>query len=580
MESERVLRSPNLLYSNFVDTGENKEIVEYLWDRVPLNLGEATEHAANVRKDFWGTQDRLERLKKAMKAYARKLGILTSRVEENINRIEQGVIEAGQQPMCLGGPSYILNKVACIWKLSEFGSPDNFVPVYYVADYDGIQSELLNIRIPSQSSKGLLVSLPAEDKLFETPIYNLSNPPEVWFRATIKKVRNNFEVLLKDTEKTAVQDGLHNLDHALTIIRNAYYSSENVSEWSTRILGTLINLEADLGVPILAFSTPDTRPLFQSGYELLLSETNRIRWVKTLDKAAEVIEKAGYKPQIVARPQDYVPFFLECMNDICNRKRIELHYRQDVSTAYLTGKCSSCGEEYSFSIQPNNPDLSEIVQWISPRVESRQIIVNSVIPVLCHVGGPGETSYYAQVIPAARVLRVPFPGFVRYTRTFYDTPWNRRYSTDLKKVGQPTLLNEDLFSALGKWVRARNAQDSEGLRRAHLEIRKSIELTYERLLEKMQALEREISFINKQLSETGDRGALIEEIQGKQRLQKSIDLYLSSAFGRFSPERFGQEVSWIWLDLATVSGVRDLLGVFLRQYNKYTPISSMFFANL
>jgi hypothetical protein len=55
---------------------------------------------------------------------------------------------------------------------------------------------------------------------------------------------------------------------------------------------------------------------------------------------------------------------------------------------------------------------------------------------------------------------------------------------------------------------------------------------------------------------------------------------MSSALGRFSPERFGQEVSWAWLDVATVAGVGDLMGVFLRQYSGNTPNSSMFFANL
>ncbi|MFB0504968.1 MAG: hypothetical protein ACETWE_14210, partial [Candidatus Bathyarchaeia archaeon] len=90
----------------------------------------------------------------------------------------------------------------------------------------------------------------------------------------------------------------------------------------------------------------------------------------------------------------------------------------------------------------------------------------------------------------------------------------------------------------------------------------------------------EIASIRKRLSESGDRTTLLNNMRLNQRLHAKIDLYLSWAFGRFQPERFGQEVSYLWLDLATVSGVRDLLGVFLRQYSRYTPVSSMFFANL
>ena len=576
------LKPPNWLYSNFIDTGENKDLVEYFWNYVPSNLGEATKYATKGRNALGDTHDRLEKLKKAIKTQLRKWGILTSLVEENIDRMEHGVIEAGQQPMCLGGPSYILNKIACIWKLCEIGNSRKLVPLYYMADYDKVQNELLNMWVPSNSPKGLLISLPADDRLYGVPIYRMLTPPETWFRETVEKIRKNYGVILRGMERSVREGKLQNLDHALTILRNTYYSSKNVSEWSTKILGSLFNLEADLGIPTLAFSMPETRHLFQPGYELLLSEPNRTRFIEGLNRASEALKEAGCRPQIGLRDEDYVPFFLECMNDSCNRRRIELKYHRELgsSRAYSEGKCPSCQEEYSFSFHADHPDLSEIVNWISPRVDSRQIIVNSVIPVLCHVGGPGETSYHAQVIPASRSLKIPFPIYIRYTRTFYRTPWNEKCSIDLNSEGQATLMNKDLFSALGRWVDARNAQDPQKLVDAHLDIEKNIKSTYGNLLQKSKDLDDEIASIRKRLSESGDRTTLLNDMRLKQRLHEKIDLYLSWAFGRFQPERFGQEVSYLWLDLATVSGVRDLLGVFLRQYNKYTPVSSMFFANL
>jgi len=141
-------------------------------------------------------------------------------------------------------------------------------------------------------------------------------------------------------------------------------------------------------------------------------------------------------------------------------------------------------------------------------------------------------------------------------------------------------MNKDLFSALGRWVDARNAQDPQKLVDAHLDIEKNIKSTYGNLLQKSKDLDDEIASIRKRLSESEDRTNLLNYMRLKQRLHEKIDLYLSWAFGRFQPERFGQEVSYLWLDPATVSGVHDLLGVFLRQYNKHTPVSSMFFANL
>lgn len=577
-----VLEPPHRLYSRFVETGENRKLVEYLWDHVPLNLGDATEYAVKLRNDLGDASDRLEELKKAMKLQHRRWGILTSRVEEAIDRLEHGVIEAGQQPMCLGGPSYILNKVACIWRLSEIGASSGLVPLYYVADYDGVQNELLNMWVPNNSSEGLLISLPADPSLDGIPIYRIPIPAEPWFRETVEKIRKTYGILLKGAEQSMRESKLRNLDHALTILRTAYYSSENVSEWSTRILGALFNLEADLGVPVLAFSMSNARHLFQDSYELLLSEPNRTRFVEGLNNAFEALREAGYRPQIDLRDERYVPFFLECMNDACNRRRIELKYYHDsnASKAYVTGKCPSCQEEYSFSFQAAHPDLSEIVDSISPRVDSRQTIVSSVVPVVCHVGGPGETSYHAQTIPASRSLKIPFPLFVRYMRTFYNTPWNEKCAIDLSGEGQPTLMNKDLFSALGRWVEARKGQNSQKLVEAHRDIGKNIESIYESLLRKMHALDDEIAYLNKRLREPGDRATLINDIRNKRKLRERIELYLSWAFGRFQPERFGQEVSYLWLDLAVVTGVDDLLGVFLRQYNRFTPVSSMFFVNL
>ena len=65
----------------------------------------------------------------------------------------------------------------------------------------------------------------------------------------------------------------------------------------------------------------------------------------------------------------------------------------------------------------------------------------------------------------------------------------------------------------------------------------------------------------------------------KQNALSTVEKYLSWAYGRFSPERRNQEVSWAWIDLALVTGVADVVGVYLRQYNEHTPNSSMFFVN-
>ncbi|MFB0558150.1 MAG: bacillithiol biosynthesis BshC, partial [Candidatus Bathyarchaeia archaeon] len=288
------------------------------------------------------------------------------------------------------------------------------------------------------------------------------------------------------------------------------------------------------------------------------------------------------RSSIGRRGDDYVPFYLECSSPGCHRTRVLLSYQRETSssTAYVSGKCPKCEVVHEFSFDAGSPDISDIIDWINPRVDSRQVVVDSVVPVLAHIGGPGETSYYAEVTPAARALGTPFPVFLRYTRTFYNTPWNNRYSERLRGMGYPTLMNERLFSALGQWVEARNLRDGTRLGEAHSEIKATIEETYNKLLSVLLNLQLEVEYIKMRLHKPGDRDALIRELRRKQGAAHDIELYLSSAYGRFSPERFGQEVSWAWPDLAVASGVEDILGVYLRLYNEDTPNSSMFFVNL
>ena len=179
-----------------------------------------------------------------------------------------------------------------------------------------------------------------------------------------------------------------------------------------------------------------------------------------------------------------------------------------------------------------------------------------------------------------RKVGLPFPLFLRYSRAFYNTPWNEVQSTGIKKAGYPVINSEAVFNALSDWVVARNVGEGEGLWKAHTSIETSITSTYASLVDQLDILEAEVVNIKQQLRNPGDRRPLIEAMKGKQSEAQIIDHYLSWSFGRFSPEKFGQEVNWMWVDLAAATGVKDIMGAYLRMYNRYTPNSSMYYINV
>ena len=134
---------------------------------IPYTLGEAVDLLPNIKAQY-SESPNLEALKLAMKKNLRKMGLLTGQVSDAIEDMHNGVVEAGQQPMLMGGPSLIFNKIAYAKSLADEAG---MVPLYYVADYDGVQSELTNMRLPSPSSKGLQLSYPMEPSDMNLTIY-------------------------------------------------------------------------------------------------------------------------------------------------------------------------------------------------------------------------------------------------------------------------------------------------------------------------------------------------------------------------------------------------------------------------
>ncbi len=568
----------HILYQKYVENEPGSDYATRLWGRIPYNMAECHGYFSEIRARYGASPSELEGLKKAVKNQMRRLGILSSKVSRTIDLMDRGAVETGQQPNCIGGPSFIFNKMTYVSVLAGLGG--EYVPLYYVGDYDSVQAELLNIRIPSLSAKGMIITYPAPPEYEGAPIRRLPIPDEEWLMKTLEKIESNYRGLLKNVESVKQERVIQNLSHVFTIIKGAYYSTENVADFSTKILGTIMNLEADMGIPILMATDPGIRSFFKHGYEVLLSEPNRSSFLRNSNDAVDLIESLGYKAQIGKRSEEYVPFFLECQTPNCHGNRVELKYKTSFgSTASVEGKCPRCDQTYSYSFSVKRPDLDEIEKIVTPRVESRQVIVDSVIPIVAHVGGPGETSYFAEVIPGVSQLDLPFPVYTRYARVFYNTPWNEVMGRNIGSRYK-TLYSRELFDSLAEWVEAKKTNNIAGIFQAHGDIRKAIDKIYTILIKAKVDAEAEIDSIKLRLGEPSTRAALIQEMKAKQVIVQKLDGYLSNAFGHFAPEKYGQEVSWAWIDLALASGVGENVEIYKRLYGGWTPNSTVFYVNL
>ena len=548
------------IYQEFIWSGTQSRLAADLYGTPIVTLGEVVSEFPRILAEYkdrlWHTDERMKLLRKTLIKANRGLACLTPSVEENIKRLGNGVVEAAHQSVVMGGPAYILNKAITAERISSFGIQQgvDVVPIFFVADYDIVQSELINIRTPNMGPEGNLLSLPVPRGYEHSPVSVLPLPEIGWYNAIEESLRHSYRPLLKPLEKPIQTLFEERLEQTLAITRWGFVNSNTLGDWAQKIIGRLLNIEGDLGIPIVPASNEVFRDLMVEGMEFLLAKKQRDVFLKTHERATDLIVKSGFRPGAGSRKPDYVPFYYECPEKECNRSRTELFYKEKGTEASLIGRCPSCSQNVEIETSANEPFLGEVGRYLSPRVDSRQLIVDTVLPIVAHVGGGGETAYYAQVIPIAKALPAPFPAFLKYPRIYFNTPWNESLSRVLNEKGLSTLHGPDMFRLIGKINRFRKKAKYD-------EMNESIRSLLSVILESHQELNVSLEELKGQR-----KTAKGSELKGLLATILDVDRYLSWVFGQYAENKLGQEASWSWIEWMLNSGVHDLFGPYHRAY--------------
>lgn len=531
------------MVENTADTlydSKRSDLQEFFWGVVPNSIGDALR--TSYTKDLPPTNEKIiEDLGKVLRKYHLKLGILTEKVDESLSKMGEGVIITGQQPAPCGGKGFIGNKISTVCKLAKLSEETSktLVPVFYVADYDGIQPEITHTHFPNpSSSKSVAISIAAEE-LIGRAASTLQLPGPGWLKIVIEELINLYTEFFAETSPQVRRLLNTRLECLLALLSTTYLSSSTLTEWFVKIWGTIVNIHNDFGVVFLPMSNPDVRDIVIQGrgYEQLLKK--RKTFIEQFNLASEKLRQYGIKTAVGDRPKDYVPFFLECDHDAY---RVNLSLEQGT----ISGICPICGTRYEIPFNENNPKFDGISRKISPRVDSSHILVQYLLPIKIRVSGPGEISYFAQVFPAATAIGIKMPILLKYTRMFYNAPWLETLGKELSERDRPSLHSKDFFMTLSGWVKAKRKKEPKLL-----------------------------------LLETEKLTTLINSVHSKLQAikDKDVERYLSWQFGVFGTGTFGQEVSWNWIDLAVNTGIEDYLQTYMRYYENETPISGYYFLN-
>ncbi|MHA1990042.1 MAG: bacillithiol biosynthesis protein BshC [Candidatus Hodarchaeales archaeon] len=563
-----MLNNLNSIYEEYIYSqakdSSNIDLTEKFWGKLPKNLQQIDEFiTSNINKTRGSDKNRIdeqEALYKIFFNFHKKYNFFTPQIQ---NLLENwfdsfGSIECGHQPIYLGGPSFLLNKVhytSYLYNNLKIGK--RLTPIFFIGDHDEIQNELIITRFPqAHSPHGLELKSEYEEDFFLTPMYRLPKPNLENLLDHLDKIKQNYKELFKFSKiKSEIRPLLESrLESSIGTIYESYFKSgPSYSDWITELLGNILLFKNKLPILMVPGSDLQLRKILLPYLENLLVESNRIKLITILNEYNISIENAGFKPGISFRDKQYVPFFLECPKDK-TRDRIRLSTDGDT----LSGICPKCREEYSISYDKINPDLSEYAEFLSPRVDSRSISVNQLLKSYIRVTGGGETSYYAQILPYLKEINInPTPLIIKHPRVYYNTPWFEKKGEELKEeLNTIEILHEK--ENFIRMSRLSKSQEKEDLFKLVFETKQKMDDIYENL--------------NKQASDK-EKMENFDKNRKLKRIYQLYHQYLSLGWGQYTNNKRFQEVSWSWIDLAVVTGLRDLIGFYQRSLKTQMPIS-------
>jgi len=534
---------PSKLYSEYVFDGH--EVAPRFWGPIPLNMKEAVTISRPLIKGYRTNQqplfspERFSRFCDALRNIHREYQGLTPKVKKNLDLLEEqiAVVEAGHQPALFGGPGFVINKLTTIARLATL---QNTAPIMFVGDHDHEQKELTVIHLPSPGPRGITFSMPVPREYKQSPMHVLPLPT------------------------------------LTSILESTFTQASTISEWSILLWMQIVNLSQDSGILFQIFSNSSIRQLMLPAFEYLLKSQTRSRLIQALNHSGSQLKEFGYTPGIGVRAEDYVPFHLECPTKGCHRTRLDptLTHPSTNSKVEISTRCPKCRTEHSILIKEKSPDLSPWADFLSPRVDTRAFLVQSYTPVILHVGGAGETDYHAQVSPALEAIQSISPIFFRYNRLYYGNPWTRRQAQKLSSENLNSLQPSELHFHTSAITTGYN-EDNPGVTRSLFAASGEYILeTAAQLISDESRLERERMDTIIQQREATDPTSK-EELQSKvgvlTRRRQLVQTYLSQMFGRYSPERLGQESSFVWIDSAISLGPNELFNRLSAHYQPLTP---------
>lgn len=298
----------------------------------------------------------------------------------NINLLKENTtfaIITGQQAGIVGGPLYNCYKIISAIKLAQLLKEKfpsyNFVPVFWMEVEDHDYDEIAKITIPGLNNE--IRTIKCEKS---TP-----NSTSIGKTSFDSNISNFLDTLSNSLMQTEFSESL------FFNIKKAYAEGKSIKHAFKEMLFSLFD---EYGLIIFDTVEPDVKSMLRSVFkkEIINYKEN----AKSVIEVSAKLEEE-YHAQVKVRPINL--FYVD------NEGRYAIEPTDNHDEFRLKGKRQKFTTDEILQLIDKSPES------FSPNVLLRPICQDKLFPTLCYIGGPGEISYFAQLMPLYNLYQITQP---------------------------------------------------------------------------------------------------------------------------------------------------------------------------
>ena len=386
-------------------------------------------------------------------------------------------IVTGQQLGILGGPLYTFYKIITIIKLSNFLNERyddfNFVPVFWLAGDDHDFNEVRAISVIDKDNNIKTVGYKEEIDPEEAKL----SIGKIKFDETIEEFFSTLNDSLRDTEFK---------QPLLEELKNYYKTDETFTAAFQKLIHSVFD---EYGLVILNPQERDVKELLKPIFKKEITDF-REHTEKLVHLSAELEEI--YHAQVKVKP---VNLFFSTEDGRYSIEPVENEYK-------LKRKRKSFKQEELLDLVETEPER------FSPNVLLRPICQDYILPTAFYIGGPSEVAYFAQATLLYDFYKIQTPIiYPRSSATLLETNINKI----LEKYN--VAIDDIFFGAEELKKKVIHSLTENRVDDIFAEAENEIELTFDRLREKLFELDKTIADTSKKYR--GKIVSALSELKGK-----------------------------------------------------------------